>query len=657
MGLFGSKKVHTTESYTTPLLANSDDYGQLDSGTSGGVDRPWPSLIRQTVASSIVGNRSLSNDLMESFMNGIFVKSRAMYSYGRRGDNPSVAGGFVRGLPTGKTVYTPSGSPSQVKAIIEKETGEKVFLAYNLIDEEDDGELWYDVEYYVLDNRGNITGDLIPWRYQASTEVYPSLTPKGGDEAEVSPYFPIVPIRERNQRIKETDPELYKTGRHTLRTIGVDFDRLDESIHDGENTDLGFLDHAYVIVAVDIATKVPNSNIYLFDYFNTLYYESGVKSEDYEYWFENVKDVDQNDDPEVEEFLPPPPPINRLEVSDGNYKMVLGWQYITKELKTGVVAKKNQVHKEVISNLSIEFGDQESYRAYRVNRDVLVLQKQISDTQYMEIQVAGLVHTNYIGSAKKTIDTTLSEAFARNEDKNNFVIPLRQDVLKHMGSIKGHDLMYDSVRLVVNSHESNKLKWYQTGLFKVAVVIVAVAVTVFSAGTAGMTAAQIAGLVMSTIATTVVTMLVVEVGLKMITDFLGPELALVAAVAYAIYTGDFDKVSAYVTTAETMVSGLHTLTTFDALEKMNKEMLLLNELLEDITQEEEARTEGIIWTMGVIDDTSYTLRQPNAFIEKKKMEPRTDIELAQRTHLFIDQMQFTDRPYSHIKLGLKPTQA
>lgn len=655
MGLF-SRKVDITESYSSPLLVNSDLYDQYDSGTALGKNTPWPSLIKQTVASTIVSNRNLGADILSNLVNGVFVKSKAMYSYGKRGENPSVAGGYVRGLPTSKVMYTPSGSPSKVKAVIEAEEGAKIEISYTVLDQDEQGDLWYEVDYYLLDSLGKVTGSLKTWKYSLATGTYPELDPIVKAQDEYSPYLPIVPIRENNQRIRDTHPELYKTGRHCLRTLGIGYDDLDAAIHDEGNNDLGFLDHAFVVVAVDIATKVPSSNKYLFEFFNKLHFESGIRSEDYLYWEANVKGVDQNPDPEIEEYLPPPPPINRMEISDGTYRMVLGWKYISRELVSGSIGKKGTVTKEYTYDVETSF--ESGLRAMFIDNSYITLRKQVTATEYIELKVVGLLHTNYVGG--REIQTNLALAFTRDTaaDKNNFIIPIRMDIVQQMGAIAGHDLMYDSVRLVVNSHKTQKLKWYQTGLFKVAVVIAAVAVSIFTAGAGTpLISAAMATIVMSTIATTVALMVVVDVGMKLVEDIAGPEAALVVAVVAAVVTGDFSKVTTWANVGVTVASGVDGIQTMDALEDINNELKAISEDLSELEVEEALREADMVWVQNVIEDTSYILREPSSFLKKAQKEESVKIDLAMQTHFYVDSMKFLDKPYSHIKLGLKPNQA
>ena len=654
-GIFGSKREYYWDSSSTPLLINSDLYSEFDSGNSTGIQRPWPSLLRQTIASSIVGNRNIGSDLQSNLINGVYTKATAMYNYGKQGETGN--GGFLRGLPSGKTIFIPAGSPDQVKSVIMAEIGQQIIVSYCLIDEEADGNLWYDVEYYLLNANSVATGLPISWRYMVSTGTHPSLEPKVRQQDAISPYYPIVPIREKGQSIKETDVDLYKSGRQALRFIGLTYDKLDDAIHDDSNIDLDDLDHAYVIIAVDIATKVPNSNLYLYTHLDKLYHESGVKEEDHAYWEANTRHAYDGES----NILPPPPPMNRLEVSDGRYKMVLGWKYINKELKTGNIGKIDFITKvpTILPETEIK-KEGDFFPAYVVDNSILTLRKQVTATQYEEMTIYGMVHTNYIGSQGTTIHTSLEQAFTTDtdDDKNNFIIPLRQDVVKFMGVIAGHDLMYDSIRLVMNSHGYQKLKWYQTGIFKVAVVITAVVISIWNApaGTALLSAAM-AGIVLTAVVTTLLTMQVLAVGLQMVEDLAGPELALAAAIAYSIYTGDFEKASAYIDTGAIIVGGVKSLYDHDALAKIEEEMEFLDDELAKFEAEEAIRAEDLLWTSNVLDDTSYLLTQPSNFLRKTKLEMKAEIDLVSKTHLFVESLQFTDRPYSYIKLGLKPTQA
>lgn len=653
--MFGStKKKHVFDSYSMPLLVNNDVYKEYESNSSEVGRTPWPSLIQQTVSSSIVQNRNIGRDLIDNLVNGVYTKSRAMYSYGRRGEDPNVEGGYVRGLPTGKVVFIPSGSTEKVRVRIQKEVGQPIYIESCVFDEEDDGLLWYEAKYYLLDNKGSITGSLQTWRYRENDNTYPELSVDVKKEDAVSPYYPIIPIREYNQQISQTDPDLYRTGKQALRLIGLKYDDLDEAVHDNENTDLGFLDHCYVIIAVDIATQIPNSNIYLFEYFKKLEQESQVTKADWDYWQEIINQPD----PENEKYVPPPPPSNRIEVSDGNYKMVMGWFYIESTIKTGSVTKVNQVKKFISTGSDTVFSE------YDFNNDTLVLQKQFSETQYEEIKIHGLVHTNYIGTAGKTIRTTLTEAMTVDSinDKNNFIIPLRIDVMKEMGSIKGHDLMNDSVRMVFNSHEVQKLKWYQTGIFKVVVVVVAVAIAVVTAGT-GTTAipylsAAMAGVAITTAITTIVLMTITPHVLKALEDLLGPEVALIIAIAVIYFTADVSSsgitTTTHVNAATTAIGGAHKIHITNEIEDIQQALEILDEELQDLEAAEAERIADSVWAVRNVDATSHYLMQPNAFIKRTQLEPSISIDLAESTHNFIDRMQFIDKPYSHIKLGLKP---
>lgn len=107
-----------------------------------------------------------------------------------------------------------------------------------------------------------------------------------------------------------------------------------------------------------------------------------------------------------------------------------------------------------------------AYHAYRY---------QDSLTTYIEVRVYGAGSTHWFsGYATSAVGT-----------EENLVIPLDKSALPHMTSNEREILFNKCLYLVINLTKVIKTKWYQRGVFKVVMVVVAIAITVFSGGAAG----------------------------------------------------------------------------------------------------------------------------------------------------------------------------
>lgn len=382
------------------------------------------------------------------------------------------------------------------------------------------------------------------WFYNEALGTYPTLDIADGTSLS-SPFYPIVPIRHHN--VDKTDPTLkgtaqYDTSKEMLRRGGIDFSALGDLVN--ENPDIADIDHAFVYFGVDLHTENKRSQAYLAEFFAYLEGTSTYTKANYTAWSAGSRAN--------------PPPINTLKIEDGGLKIKIHYNYIDSQIKTGVIGNPGEgtrttniqpLFTQVQEVYDGEAGTMTAF-AYDTEMSSVTFRKQVNDTQYLEVEVKGLLHVNYV-YGHHTVETTIAmsaEADPDKEDKN-FIIPLNRFVVEQMPLMERNLLYGDAIHMIFNSYVRVKLKWYQTGWFKFIVVVVAVVLTAYGMGQFGAalySAAQAGAMALiKFLVTAIVISLAVTYAVDKFIDLFGLEntfIAMVIATAAAIYvaatTGD-----------------------------------------------------------------------------------------------------------------------
>lgn len=371
-------------------------------------------------------------------------------------------------------------------------------------------EIFYHVRYVP---KGQVDVGENYWFYEVGKGTYPELDDISTDRGQ--PFMPVIPLRMDNKNLGPEfdnigtpdikfkrnangdkifpDTELYRTSKKLLKKSGVNMDDVCKLIH--ENDQVGDIDDCYITYAIDIRTETKEGKKYIYQFFRELALSNPNKSE--------------------------------LKIEDGNYKVHIKYDNASLVTKTGSISNDVDL-------------------IYTNNGDILTIRKKLSETEYEEIVVTNLLHVNYI--YRRHNETTSIEDSADDENFG-FLIPLQYNLIKEDRSLFGRqDLLDESLVLIFNCYERRKLKWYETGFFKFLVIVVAVALAIWTGGASlffASLATAISGGILSTIifiATTVGVGLLIQEGLKLAVEYLGPEWAAVLAVVVsivAIGTGQF----------------------------------------------------------------------------------------------------------------------
>lgn len=395
------------------------------------------------------------------------------------------------------------------------------------------------------------------WFYKLGSNLHPELEKIEKDED--LQFLPIVPLREFNKNLgpkiqngdyvrdedgnKITpDTELYKTSKHLLKIIGLDFDTLCLGV--AENPDVGDIDHAYVTFAIDIRSKTKEGKKYIYQFFREL----------------ALKSPDKGD----------------IEIRDAAYNVHIRYDSSTISTKQGSLNEDTQL---------------------TYSGDTLIIKRKVSDNSYEEVVVTNLQHVNYIYEGHAEV-TTLEDS--ADEDNYGFLIPLQYNIVKNERGLFGRqDLLTESLVLVFNCYERTKLKWYQRGWFKIFMIVISIVIIIFSWGTltAPIVAAYQAGI--AALATLAVQYAAYSYGVKMALEYLvkefGMDVAIVAAIIAVIAIVVAPQVAGTATnsllSAETLLevtAGISNATTIvynSGMLELQSEMNEFNEYANELTDE------------------------------------------------------------------------
>lgn len=365
---------------------------------------------------------------------------------------------------------------------------------------------YFYVSYNRLDGAGAIIQKAV-WIYRVGdgNAYMDSLV---GDQTETSYFFPFIPIRFKNEFLSTTYyPDAYALSKRAYKkaTGGGDYDELIAKIADNE--DIDDVDHAYIVYGVPLNVVDNSARRYLFTFFEGLIPNTVTGS------------------------------INRIQVKspgsfDTKMDFVITWDSITKTTGTGLKkpgAKNGEVW---ITNVG----------------DTISINWQTSLNSWETITVADLLHDNTVYKTK-SVFISASEALA-DPDESGFLVPLHYETVRNMSLVDSTQMMTASTFVVFNSYQVVKQRWYETGIFKIFVFVVIIALTIVFAPAGGALmagyaaigaaigltglAAIIAGAVISQLAAMLLMRILTVVSVEIFGEKFGMIIAAVAAVAISV---------------------------------------------------------------------------------------------------------------------------
>lgn len=161
---------------------------------------------------------------------------------------------------------------------------------------------------------------------------------------------------------------------------------------------------------------------------------------------------------------------------------------------------------------------------------------------WRKLRIFGLKHKNRAYD-KNYVFITAKQAM-EDDEESGFIIPLHTNIYRAMSLTHSTQMSTACTYLVLNSYQKVKEKWYQTGWFKVVIVVVAVVIAVYSGGAgagilgtyssvgAALGFAGLAAIIVGAIANVLAAMILIAIIQKVSTSLFGDKIGfIVAAIA------------------------------------------------------------------------------------------------------------------------------
>lgn len=333
-------------------------------------------------------------------------------------------------------------------------------------------------------------------------------------------YYPWIYFRINDQRVRDMfDLKAYEDANKFADRLGINYRILDDKVHEDPNVQ--DVQQSMVMMGLNPGDTTPDCIEYLFNQFSILHANT-------------LPPAKKANDLEEQFYAFTSSPSQLYVVQDKFFSMNFQYSGIAKQRKPGVIgvvgtykseyAVVGQNDQSFLTNGPLGVG-----RAKVSNgQPAWIYRCQVSDSMFEEVAVYGL-RANYNVHRKK--------GFGAGATAAELLIPINKDILKTLGLRKREQVMCRSIHFFVSTAVEIRTPWYASSVFKVVMLIVAVVITIFSAGAAWQSIVAAAALGASALAITVltyiVTTLAIQYGIKLFVKVAGPQLGIIAAIAAA----------------------------------------------------------------------------------------------------------------------------
>ncbi|MFV0357751.1 MAG: hypothetical protein ACK5LG_21995 [Bacteroides thetaiotaomicron] len=397
-------------------------------------------------------------------------------------------------------------------------------------------------------------------------------------DADAGLFLPYIPVRIDNQNIKDFYPALYKQTRNAYRHAmsGGDLNKLVKKLND--NPQIGDLDFVYCVYGTSLNSPEQTARQYMFMFFSRIIQSNPDSLLDYNNWVaawqaaedsrEAYQEWADNRTPTSTDVPPTVLPYPSIPEINLNTRSNTGWMNFWMNIKMNGIAystgstpfpdkKKDEYWTVLMPSQSFTKTYTVSSRDGTVETatdtftvDCVRFYHKISDSTWEAIDVYGLVHTNKVYDNKDVV-TKAVDAMADPEE-SGFIIPLHEETYRAMRLVDGTQLATACCYLVFNCYQVVKQKWYQTGFFKILVVVVIIVVSIVfapaGAGAAGVLGSSAsvgaalgfsgtAAIVAGTVANAIAAMIITKALSSAFGDTFGGILGTIITVALTAYGG------------------------------------------------------------------------------------------------------------------------
>lgn len=366
-------------------------------------------------------------------------------------------------------------------------------------------------------------GAIVIWKYLPGTGTYPVLDALADIVfTSTGDYFPFIPFRANRQNLSEEDQtaDPYITSVELMKQLNMDYQTISDQIH--SNPNIGDVEQAIMTLAVPGDSNNQADLEYLFKFFqqlsdNNIVPEHTNKITSFGYLTAGSSNLIRWFDSDFELRLSFYNLTKRLQAGQvtevGKYCLIKSTQHVSLTVKNSDYDHDHPVTNPEFLNESWDYP-------------VFTYCYQIDANLYEEVVLTGAVAEYPVTGKKSTIFFS---------DTNQFVIPVDMEILKTLKWAAKHEFCLRNFRFILNSKIIQKLKWYETGIFKAFMVAVAFVAALFGLVqvsillvelAAATTLATVLALVEGFIAKLIIAKLL---GLAVV-ELAGPEFALIFSV-------------------------------------------------------------------------------------------------------------------------------
>jgi len=401
-------------------------------------------------------------------------------------------------------------------------------ITINLQSPKDEAE-YFHVEY-IVNNK------IKYFMYQLDSGVHPTLDAlSDAPSALSSEFYPFAYFRynKASSTLNKTTAA-YTTSKQLVKYLGIDYDSHSDYINLASHlkgteqiaaqNDIKDVEQAILISAIPANTSNALEQKYLFEYFRQLY-------------LAQINPITSATLGSIDKLLNSTTGSNTggitIVIQDKQFKFTLNASGLFKQLVIGTIGAIGAYSSEVVNvPIGTESITGESSEVTITYTDAFhyYYRKQVSSIMYEEIQVSALSLKYHIYGGYHTVGDGITPLL---------LIPLDETVTRNMGSIDLENLFSRSLHYVFNSRVVTKLKWYQTGVFQVVMIIIAVIIGYFYPPAGGWTlelvlATVVQGVIIGQVLAAILPAIVKAFGLE---NSLIGAILIVIVVAYDLMTG------------------------------------------------------------------------------------------------------------------------
>jgi len=424
-------------------------------------------------------------------------------------------------------------------------------------------------------------------------------------------FFPVLIFRSGDRNLtasKYHDTEAYKSSVRLADSIGLDYQYIGDNIDSGESAD--DLQQAVLMMGVPAKTSDPVEAEYLFRFFDWLYKESSATTE--------ITSLDA---------LKTSRPGQSIRIKERDFDCTLSFSRIRREHKTGSIGnvgtytcREVQTEKFLYQWRRTE-KTQEDGTVSMVNLPVAIPYT-VPALEYRYQVTGSSYHVLTVENLKLRYNIYGSKGVDANVGNSKLLVPLDYYISRSMRYDRKDRLYYRSLHFVFNSRVTKTVKWYESGIFQVILMIIVVVITIWSGGAGGALAGAISAgaygaaaiIILSAIIQSVMTSLFMNLVFKVVIEELGAEIgAVIAVVAFvaAVYGANVgaDWSSAALQASNNLANTSMSEYQQEKMTQYNEERQEF-ELLKDARLAELEEAENLLQQYALLDPRSFIAKEP-----------------------------------------------